>query len=105
MSSHCINSEHCHIALYAQSRFICWVYVLQARLAALEEFHAIMEDSSAGVQGTGPQGMSHGSLGQQDGQEGAAAQRMAWWRHRLGLDQRMAALLRSLDDSWLGPWR
>ena len=29
----------------------------------------------------------------------------AWWRKRLLLDQRMAALLQHLDDAWLGPWK
>jgi Peptidase family C50 len=31
--------------------------------------------------------------------------REAWWRQRLRLDARMAALLSRLDGEWLGPWR
>ena len=29
----------------------------------------------------------------------------AWWRQRLRLEARMAALLLRLDGEWLGPWR
>ena len=32
-------------------------------------------------------------------------QRRAWWRKRVALDLRMAALLAHLDTRWLGPWR
>lgn len=28
-----------------------------------------------------------------------------WWKQRLALDERMAGLLRQLDQEWLGPWR
>eukprot|EP00887_Chlorella_sp_A99_P003555 scaffold7.g3555.t1 len=32
-------------------------------------------------------------------------QQREWWRARLELDDRLAALLAHLDASWLGPWR
>ena len=34
-----------------------------------------------------------------------SADKTAWWRKRLELDQRMAALLQHLDADWLGPWQ
>ncbi len=34
-----------------------------------------------------------------------SADKTAWWRKRLELDQRMAALLQHLADDWLGPWK
>ncbi|PRW58029.1 Regulator of spindle pole body duplication [Chlorella sorokiniana] len=32
-------------------------------------------------------------------------QQREWWRARLALEDRLAALVRHLDSSWLGPWR
>ncbi|KAL4433955.1 hypothetical protein ABPG75_000396 [Micractinium tetrahymenae] len=32
-------------------------------------------------------------------------QQREWWRARLALDDRLAALTKHLDSSWLGPWR
>jgi hypothetical protein len=32
-------------------------------------------------------------------------QQREWWRARLALDDRLAALLQSLDKSWLSCWR
>ena len=34
-----------------------------------------------------------------------SADKTAWWRKRLELDQRMAVLLQHLDEDWLGPWK
>lgn len=35
----------------------------------------------------------------------SAADKAAWWKQRVKLDQRMAALLQQMDARWLGPWR
>ena len=40
-----------------------------------------------------------------DGSPMTSADKAAWWRKRLALDQRMAALLQHMDDDWLGPWK
>ena len=63
-----------------------------------------MADSAASMQSTAQAGMTEQSAGQQQ-ESDIAAQRMHWWRQRLQLDQRMAALLRDLDSGWLGAWR
>lgn len=77
---------------------------------AVQQLEAILEDSAAsmGAQHSAPAGGS----GQQLGQAVAAsmsvsskAQKTAWWRARLGLDERLRALLQHLDASRLGPWR
>ncbi|KAA6417398.1 MAG: cell division-associated BIMB-like, partial [Trebouxia sp. A1-2] len=63
----------------------------QARAAALEEFDSIMTDSASSMKSDAPLVTS--------------ANKTAWWRKRLELDQRMAALLQHLDEEWLGPWK
>ena len=50
----------------------------------------ILEDSAASMK--------------QDSPKDGAAQRKAWWKLRMGLDLRLAALLGRLD-ALLGPWR
>lgn len=32
-------------------------------------------------------------------------QKREWWERRLGLDVRLGALMRSMEDTWLGPWK
>ena len=80
-------SEHCqHCSVPANLS-----HLLQARACALEEFDSIMADSASSMKADAPLVTS--------------ADKTAWWRKRLALDQRMAALLQHLDDDWLGPWK
>lgn len=65
----------------------------------MAEYAALMSDSAASMRDVSLPGTT------QPDAEAAAAQRAAWWRQRLALDERMAALLHTLDHDWLGPWR
>jgi len=66
-------------------------HLLQARASALEEFDSIMADSASSMKADAPLV--------------TLADKTAWWRKRLELDQRMATLLQHLDEDWLGPWK
>ena len=55
----------------------------------LEEFDNIMADSASSMKA----------------EVLTSADKAAWWRQRLMLDQRMAALLHCFSHDWLGPWR
>ena len=80
-------SQHCqHCSVPANL-----AHLLQARASALEEFNSIMTDSASSMKADAPLVTS--------------AEKTAWWRKRLELDQRMAALLQHLDEDWLGPWK
>ncbi len=80
-------SQHCqHYSVPANL-----AHLLQARASALEEFDSIMADSASSMKSDAPLVTS--------------ADKTAWWRKRLELDQRMAALLQHLDEDWLGPWK
>ena len=57
----------------------------------LDEFDSIMADSASSMKAEVPLLTS--------------ADKAAWWRQRLMLDQRMAALLHHFSHDWLGPWR
>lgn len=76
----------------------------------MQQLEAILEDSAAsmGAQHSAPAG----GPGDQARAQAAAsmsgnsrAQKTAWWRARLGLDERLRALLQRLDSGCLGPWR
>lgn len=58
---------------------------------ALREFGSILSDSAVSMKAEVPLVTT--------------ADKSAWWRQRLALDQRMADLLKHLDAAWLGPWR
>ena len=86
----------CHHCVHVSAIFIYSVpaklaHLLQARASALEEFDSIMTDSASSMKADAPLVTS--------------ADKTAWWRKRLELDQRMAALLQHLDEDWLGPWK
>ena len=86
----------CHHCEHVSAIFIYSVpaklaHLLQARASALEEFDSIMTDSASSMKADAPLVTS--------------ADKTAWWRKRLELDQRMAALLQHLDEDWLGPWK
>ncbi|KAK9798929.1 hypothetical protein WJX73_002780 [Symbiochloris irregularis] len=69
--------------------------------AMLTEFEAIMADSANSMEGV----KAASTSGDSQGGDEEAGRRMSWWRQRLHLDQRMAVLLRDLDNRALGPWR
>ncbi len=58
-------------------------------MSAAEELEAILEDSAASMQG--------------QGDRDTKAQKAAWWRARLELDERLKQLLLHLQ-ACLGPW-
>jgi len=62
-------------------------HLLQARASALEEFDSIMADSASSMKADAPLV--------------TLADKTAWWRKRLELDQRMATLLQHLDEDWM----
>ena len=63
----------------------------QAPVHAVREFESILADSAASMKA--------------DVAPMTSADKTAWWRQRMALDQRMADLLKHLDLAWLGPWR
>lgn len=65
--------------------------MLQPAAHCLQEFDSIIADSASSMKAEVPLLTS--------------ADKAAWWRQRLDLDRRMAALLHQLDDDWLGPWK
>lgn len=60
-------------------------------MGGLEEFDSIMADSASSMKAEVP------LL--------TPADKAAWWRQRLLLDERMAALLHHFSHHWLGPWK
>lgn len=60
-------------------------------MPCLEDFDCIMVDSASSMKADVPLLTS--------------ADKTAWWRQRLALDERMATLLQQLDDHCLGPWK
>jgi hypothetical protein len=62
-----------------------------AHCNALSEMTAILAESA-------------GSMGGHEPCD-TAPQRSRWWRQRVALDARVAALLGHMDFAWLGPWR
>ena len=100
-----LHWAHITITLLFQNQLclIPWQH-MQAGLSALTEYLSIMDDSAASMHSVKQHGMTQ--LSTKESQQGITAeQRMTWWRQRLALDSRMAALLCSVDDQWLGPWR
>lgn len=63
----------------------------QVPIYAVREFESILADSAASMKA--------------DVAPMTSADKTAWWRQRMALDQRMADLLKHLDLAWLGPWR
>lgn len=57
----------------------------------LTELSSILEDSTDNMEASA--GLT------------TATAKARWWKQRLALDARMAALLQQLDQEWLGPWR
>jgi hypothetical protein len=57
----------------------------------LKSLNSILSDSSASMQAST--------------QLTTAADKAAWWKQRLQLDQRMQQVLVELGGEWLGPWR
>jgi hypothetical protein len=59
--------------------------------ALVSGLEAILEDSAASMRGAA------GLASEKD--------KATWWRTRLALDERLAALLQHAGRDWLGPWR
>ncbi len=88
-TTHGSGAVPCHTLLCPT--LVIYLYLVQARTGAMEEFESIISDSASSMKADTP------LL--------TAADKSAWWRKRLALDQRMAGLLQHLDDDWLGPWK
>lgn len=63
----------------------------KAGVEGLQEFDSIMADSTSSMKADMPLLTS--------------ADKTAWWRQRLALDERMAALLQHFSADWLGCWK
>jgi hypothetical protein len=59
--------------------------------ALVAELNAILEESAASMRGAA--------------ELASGKDKAAWWRTRLALDERLAALLQRAGRGWLGPWR
>ena len=70
----------------------------------MQQLEAILADSAASMQGTAGATSGNGSEGGSSVSTSSKGQKAAWWRARLGLDDRLRALLEGLDSRCLGPW-
>ncbi len=76
---------------------------------AAQQLEAILEDSAASMQAQHSAAAAGASVGAGGAGEGSSsgsskAAKTAWWRARLGLDERLRCLLEGLDSRCLAPW-
>lgn len=86
------SSTDCDVEAYQFNPLLCCTACCRCIQDLLSELSSILSDSSASMQAS--EGLSSNTP--------AAAK---WWKQRVALDSRLSALLKQLDQDWLGPWR
>ena len=71
---------------------------------AVQQLETILADSAASMHSTAGATTGNVSEGGSSASTSSKAEKAAWWRARLGLDQRLSTLLEGLDSRCLGPW-